>query len=54
MAQAVKSVINAEMSYNKAAEVYGVPQTTLERRVIIYRQNPDLELATMKGKLDQN
>ncbi|XP_065684444.1 uncharacterized protein LOC136096852 [Hydra vulgaris] len=48
MQQAVLSVINGEHGYKKAAAMYGVPQTTLERRVAKFKKNPDIEDACKK------
>ena len=41
MQQAILCVINSDKAYKKAAKVYSVPQTTLEKRVKIFQKNPD-------------
>nr|XP_047141474.1 MFS-type transporter clz9-like [Hydra vulgaris] len=48
MQQAVLSVINGDHGYKKAAAMYGVPQTTLERRVAKFKKNPNIEDACKK------
>lgn len=50
MANAVEAVVSGNMGYRRAASAFGVPQTTLERRVVKYRGNPDRILATSKGR----
>ena len=56
MQQAVLSVMNGDHGYKKAAEMYDVPQTTLERRVKRFKQTNDdgsakydIESACRKG-----
>lgn len=50
MQQAVLSVINGDQGYKKAAQMYDVPQTTLERRVAKFKENQDLDEACQKGE----
>ena len=49
MQRAVLSVMNGDQGYKKAAEMYDVPQTTLERRVKKFKQTNDIESACRKG-----
>lgn len=51
MHQAVSAVLNKEMGYRKAAAAFDVPQTTLERKVLKQRQNPDEENLELKVSL---
>lgn len=50
MAKAIEAVTNGDLGYRRASNAYDVLPTTLERRVQLYRQNPDMALATIKGK----
>jgi hypothetical protein len=49
MANAIDDVIQKKMGCKKAASTYNVPRTTLQRRIIKYNANPDLEIAAKKG-----
>lgn len=49
MAKAIESVISREMGYTLASQVYGVPRSTLRRRIRSYQLNSDMEFASSKG-----
>lgn len=51
MMDAIKAIVDGRMGYKKASKVYNVPQTTLERRVKIFKNNSDPQLAVKKGKV---
>lgn len=52
MKNAVKSVIEGKMGYYRAAKTYGVPQTTLERKVKKVRENKnENDSGTIKMKV---
>lgn len=49
MKSAIIAYNNKEMGFRKAALLYDVPQTTLERRVKQFAETENLSKASMKG-----
>lgn len=51
MKSAILAYKNKEMGFRKAAMSFGVPQTTLERRVKQFSETENLDKASMKCNL---
>ncbi|XP_034945045.1 uncharacterized protein [Chelonus insularis] len=49
MKNAIIDVTSGKCGFKKASQVYGVPKSTLEYRIKIYRNEKDLEVAARKG-----
>lgn len=52
MVKAIRSVVDGENGLKRASEAFGVPRSTLQRHIRIYRKNPDMELAIEKGEIN--
>lgn len=49
MAKAINNVVKNDDSVNHTSKLYNISRTSLRRRLDIFNENPDMEMACQKG-----